>query len=95
MRSRIALTEAYLAQQPIALPLPRRIEELWDFRKTDLPMIEAGRLFYRMNSGLEQQSPLYMRESLTAPAMLLIDPNPLWPDATTSLAAFAPSPDAG
>ncbi len=88
------LTEAYLAQQPHRLPLRRRIEELWNFRKTDLPVIEAGRLFYRMNSGLEQQSPLYMRESLAAPAVLVIDPNQLWPDATTSLAAFAPSPDA-
>ena len=43
---------------------------------------------------MQQQSPLYMRERLDEPATLLIDPNILWPDATTSLAAFAPAPDA-
>ena len=46
-----------------------------------------------MNSGLQPQSPLYMREGLDGPATLLIDPNIIWPDATTSLAEFAPSPD--
>ena len=72
----------------------RRIARLWDFRKTNLPAVEAGRLFYRMNTGMQQQSPLYMREGLDGPATLLIDPNILWPDATTSLAEFSPSPDA-
>lgn len=40
------------------------------------------------------QAPLFMRESLTAAPALLIDPNALWPDGTTSLAAFEPSSDA-
>ena len=88
-----ALTESYLKQVPTRAYFRRRIAQLWDFRKTNLPVIEAGRLFYRMNSGLQQQSPLYMREGLNGPATLLIDPNLLWPDATTSLAEFSPSPD--
>ena len=43
---------------------------------------------------MQQQSPLYMREGLDGPPTQLIDPNRLWPDGTTSLAAFLPSPDA-
>lgn len=87
------LTESYLAQQRIRQHLRRRIQRLWNFRKTNLPLIENGRLFYRMNTGLQLQSPLYMRESLDAAPTELIDPNLIWPEATTSLATFAPSPD--
>jgi prolyl oligopeptidase len=87
------LTESYLAQQPVRQHLRRRIQRLWNFRKTDLPVIENGRLFYRMNTGLQLQSPLFMRESLDAPPTELIDPNLIWPEGTTSLATFAPSPD--
>jgi prolyl oligopeptidase len=87
------LTESYLAQQPIRAYLRRRIQRLWNFKKTNLPVLEDGRLFYRMNTGLQLQSPLYMRENLGAPATEIIDPNLIWPDATTSLATFAPSPD--
>ena len=88
-----ALTDSYLGGLPLREHFRRRIARLWDFRKTNLPVVEAGRVFYRMNTGMQQQSPLYMRERLDGPATLLIDPNILWPDATTSLAEFAPSPD--
>jgi prolyl oligopeptidase len=88
-----ALTEGYLKGLPQTAYFRRRIARLWNFRKTNLPVLEGGRLFYRMNTGLQQQSPLYMRAGLDDPPTLLIDPNIIWPDATTSLAAFAPSPD--
>ncbi|HXG54947.1 MAG TPA: prolyl oligopeptidase family serine peptidase [Vicinamibacterales bacterium] len=88
------LTEHYLSAFPIRGHFRRRILQLWDFRKTNLPVVESGRLFYRMNTGLEAQSRLYMRDGLDGAAVQLIDPNVLWPDATTSLAGFAPSPDA-
>ena len=86
------LTEAYLQRQPIRSYFQSRIQKLWNFRKTELPIVEGGRVFYRMNSGLQLQSPLYMRDDLTAPAVLLIDPNVIWPDGKTSLAAFEPAP---
>ncbi|MEX1128175.1 MAG: prolyl oligopeptidase family serine peptidase [Vicinamibacterales bacterium] len=87
------LTEAYLQRQPIRSYFRSRIQELWNFRKTELPIVEGGRVFYRMNSGLQLQSPLYMRDNLTAPPVLLIDPNVIWPDGSTSLAAFDAAPD--
>jgi len=88
------LTEAYLERQPIRSYFQRRIQDLWNFPKTELPVAEGGRIFYRMNAGLQLQSPLYMRDSLAAPPVLVIDPNVIWPDGTTSLAAFEPAPDA-
>ncbi|MEO5896186.1 MAG: prolyl oligopeptidase family serine peptidase [Vicinamibacterales bacterium] len=88
------VTETYLSGIEIRPHLQRRIMRLWNFRKTNLPIAEAGRLFYRMNTGLQPQSPLYMREGVDGAPVQVIDPNILWPDATTSLAGFAPSPDA-
>jgi prolyl oligopeptidase len=88
------VTEGYLSTLAIRPHFQRRIMELWDFRKTSLPVVEAGRLFYRMNSGLEPQAPLYARDGLDGPPVRIIDPNVLWPDGRTSLAAFSPSPDA-
>ncbi|HJR58933.1 MAG TPA: prolyl oligopeptidase family serine peptidase [Vicinamibacterales bacterium] len=87
------LTDSYLAAQPIRAHFRRRIERLWNFPKTNIPVMEGGRLFYRRNTGLQLQSPLYMRDSPTAPPTQIIDPNLIWPDATASLATFAPSPD--
>jgi prolyl oligopeptidase len=58
-----------------------------------MPSLEAGRLFYRRHSGLQKQSPLYTRASLTAPPTLVLDPNQLWPDGSTSLSGTSPSPD--
>ena len=92
--SQNAVTEAYLARHPIRQQFRRRIQRLWNFPKTNLPAMEAGRLFYQRNSGLQLQASLYMRESLDGPPTELITPDLLWPDGTTSLATFAPSPDA-
>jgi prolyl oligopeptidase len=87
------LTDSYLSQQPLRDHFRRRIQRLWNFRKTNLPIEEDGRLFYRMNTGLQLQSPLFMRDRLDAASTEIIDPNLIWPEATTSLAAFSPSPD--
>ncbi|HVJ27135.1 MAG TPA: prolyl oligopeptidase family serine peptidase, partial [Vicinamibacterales bacterium] len=78
--------------QPMRSYFQQRIQQFWDFPKTNIPIVEGERLFYRRNSGLQMQAPLFTRESLTAPPTLLIDPNAFWPDGTTSLAAFEPAP---
>ena len=88
-----AVTEAYLAQQPSREYFRRRNTELWDSRKTALPQIEGRSLFYRTNAGLEPQAPLYRRDGMDGERTLVLDPNVMWPDGTTALAAFAPSPD--
>ena len=88
-----AVTFRYLDALPIRDKIKARITQLWDYPKVSTPFIEAGRLFYRRNSGLQKQSPLYVRASLTAPPTPVLDPNLLWPDGSTSLAGTAPSPD--
>jgi prolyl oligopeptidase len=87
------LTFGYLARLPMREHFRKRISELWDYPKTTIPVLEAGKLFYRQNSGLQRQSPIYMRDSVTSKPQMLIDPNELSPDGSVSLSAFSPSPD--
>jgi prolyl oligopeptidase len=88
-----AVTFRYLESLPMREKIKARITQLWDYPKTGTPFLEAGRLFYRRNSGLQKQSPLYTRASLTGPPTLVLDPNQLWPDGSTSLSGTSPSPD--
>jgi prolyl oligopeptidase len=89
-----AVTFAHLEQLPHRDHLKRRLTELWDFSRTTLPVVERGRLFYTKNSGLQRQSPIYVRSGVADPPALVLDPNLLSPDGSISLAQYAPSPDA-
>jgi prolyl oligopeptidase len=88
------LTNRYLEGLPLRRQFHKRITELWDYPKTQVPQVENGRLFYRRNSGLQLQAPLYVRSGLSGPPALVLDPNSLSPDGTVALADFKPSPDA-
>src|SRR5262245_58876898 len=87
------VTFDYLGKLPLRERFKKRITELWDYPKVGIPVREGGRYFYSKNSGLQRQSPLYARESLTSEAKLVIDPNALSPDGSLSLAQWTPSPD--
>src|SRR5580692_762587 len=87
------VTFDYLAKLPMREHFRKRITELWDYPKVSIPVREGGRYFYSKNSGLQRQSPVYMRSSLAGPATLVLDPNVLSPDGSLSLAQWAPSHD--
>ena len=89
-----AVTFAHLETLPLRDRLKQRLTELWNYPRTSLPVVENGRLFYSQNTGLQRQSPIYVRTGLFDPPSLVIDPNLLSPDGSISLAQFAPSPDA-
>ena len=88
-----AVTLPYLERLPQRPALVERLTQLWNYPRTSLPLREAGQIFYRQNTGLQKQAPLYRRTSLTAPAQLLLDPNTLSADGSISLAQWQPSPD--
>jgi prolyl oligopeptidase len=84
---------AYLAKVPLRQHFQRRITELWNYPKVSQPLREGGRYFYQKNSGLQRQSPIYWRASLTATPKLLLDPNTISPDGSVSVSQWMPSPD--
>jgi len=87
------LTFDYLEKLPLRDHFRKRITELWDFPKVSIPFREGNRYFYSKNSGLQRQSPIYVRASLDQPASLVIDPNTLSPDGSISMAQWIPSRD--
>ena len=88
-----ALSSSYVRNLPLHGHFHKRITELWNYSKTQIPIVESGRLFYRYNSGLQAQSPIYMRAGKDGPRELVLDPNTISPDGSTALADFRPSPD--
>ena len=87
------VTFAYLEQLPERERIRRRLTELWDYPKYGAPFKKGGRYFFFKNSGLQNQSVLYMQSSLTAEPRVLLDPNTLSADGTVALATLAFSDD--
>ena len=63
------VTFDYLDSCRCAIVFKQRITELWDYPKVGVPVREGGRYFYQKNSGLQRQSPLYVRASLDVGAL--------------------------
>ncbi len=60
-----ALTSQYLASIPGRDALKARLTALWNYPRVSAPFWEGGHWFYRRNSGLQRQSVVYTRETLS------------------------------
>ncbi len=88
------ITEDYLAKIPIRGWIDHRLTQLWNYAKEGTPdQLHNGMLFFRHNTGLQNQSVVYVQDSSSAKPRELLDPNKLSPDGSIALAAYAPSPD--
>jgi prolyl oligopeptidase len=88
-----ALAQPYLEAIPARDKIKKRLAELWNYERYTTPVQRGGRYFYLRNDGLQNQSVLYVADSLHAPPRVLLDPNTLSKDATIALGEFEPSPD--
>ena len=88
-----AAASAYLATLPGRSAIETRMKALWDYERFALPETAGDRIFYQRNTGLQNQSPLYVQDGSSGTPRLLIDPN-LWAkDGATALAEWKPSSD--
>ena len=87
------LTDARLSAMPEPTRFRERLTRLWNYPRTGVPSREAGRLYYRENSGLQRQSVLYSRASVDAPPRVVLDPNALSADGSLALQGYSVSPD--
>ena len=88
-----ALTRRIIDALPGRAILHKRMRALFAHGRFTLPRKAGNRYFYGYNSGLQNQTPLFVREGLSGRQRLLIDPNDWARDGTAALAEWAPSPD--
>ena len=87
------VTFGYLSQIPFRDRIKSRLEEIWNFEKFGTPFKKAGKYYFFKNDGLQNQSVLYVQESLDAAATVALDPNVFSSDGTSSLQEMAFSKD--
>ena len=87
------LSDSFLASIPERPAIKNRLMQIWNFARYSAPFKEGGRYFYFQNTGLQNQSVLYVQDGRNAPARVLLDPNVLSTDGTVALSGQAPSND--
>ena len=70
----------------------RRLREVWDYPKFEIPRKRGDKLFYMRNDGLQQQPVLYVQEG-DAPERVLVDPNTFSDDGTVAIFDWQPTGD--
>ncbi len=84
-------TRAFL-DTPLRREIHRRLAQLWDYPKYELPREAGGRVFFQKNEGLQNQAVLYCQPPGKEPFPVL-DPNTFSADGTVALTSFGLSRD--
>ena len=87
------VTDAFLAKLPLRDWFKQRVTALYDYERFGLPVKKGTHYFYTHNSGLQNQSVLFVRNGLSGEPRQLIDPNSWSADGATALAEWTPRED--
>jgi prolyl oligopeptidase len=87
------VTNKFLETLPLRGWFKERMTQLYNYERFGLPVKRQGTYFYTRNSGLQNQSVLFVRQGLDGAARQLIDPNGWSADGATALAEWTPSED--
>ena len=87
------VTHEFLDTIPQRAALRERLTKLWNYERFSAPFERGGRFFYSHNTGLQNQSVLYVTDAIDEPGRVLLDPNTLSKDGTVSLTESTPSED--
>ncbi|MCA1623601.1 MAG: prolyl oligopeptidase family serine peptidase [Acidobacteria bacterium] len=83
------LTFSYLNQIPQREVIKKRLTELWNYEKYSAPFKAGKRYFYYKNDGLQNQSVLYITDSIRDAGRVFLDPNKLSADGTVALSGIS------
>ena len=93
VRRQNEVTNAYLDKIPFRDKIADRYEQLFNFQKVSAP-IKVGDLYFQYrNSGLQNQSVIYVRKGIDGEDKVFIDPNAIDPNGTTSISLGGHSND--
>ncbi|KAL5965413.1 Prolyl endopeptidase [Taenia solium] len=88
-----ATTNLYLKSCSYRAQIRSKITELWDYEKYQCVFKRGQRYFYFYNSGLQNQSVLYVMDDLKGRPVVFFDPNALSKDGLVSLNSYGFSKD--
>lgn len=94
MREQNALSEPLIDALDSHGLFKERLTKLWNYERSSTPFRRGDRYFHFRNDGLQDQSVLYVADSLQGIARPLIDPNQFGSHGAASLARVDVSPDA-
>ncbi len=87
------ITFSYLESIPFRDAVKKRMTEIWNYPKMGTPDKEGDYYFYSYNSGLQNQSIIFMKRNLDSEGEVFLDPNTFSDDGTVALSAFNVSND--
>jgi prolyl oligopeptidase len=93
VKAQTEVTNDYLSHIPFRSALKDRLTEIVNYERYSTPWKKHGRYIYSKNDGLQNQSVIYMQETLDGEPTVLLDPNKLSDDGTVSLGGISFSND--
>ena len=87
------VTQSYLSAIPRRAAFKDRLTKLYNYERYGSFQKIGPRYLYSRNDGLQNQSVLYVADSLSGPGRVLLDPNALRADGTAALSGASPSND--
>ncbi len=88
------VTFGYLEQIPFRSQVKARLERLFNYEKYSAPSRHGEYYVFSKNTGLQNQSVVYVQKGLDGAPEVLLDPNKFSADGTSRLAGLALSKDA-
>lgn len=87
------VTDAWMEKVPYREQLKDRLTGLWNYERYGVPFHKGDLYYYFKNDGIQNQSILYVQDSLGGEPRVFLDPNKLAADGTTSLSVYKVSHD--
>lgn len=87
------VTDAWMEKVPYRNELKKRLTGLWNYERYGVPFHKGNYYYFFKNDGIQNQSVLYIQDSLNGEARVFLDPNKLAEDGTTSLSEYKASHD--
>lgn len=83
------VTFGYLEKIPFREAVKTKLTTLWNYEKFGSPFKEGDKYYFYRNSGLQNQSVLYVQNDLNATPSVFLDPNDLSKEGTVALGAMS------